>query len=795
MTASLEKGNTIRLSGVRVHNLQSIDVEIPLRKLTVVTGVSGAGKTSLALGTLYAEANRRYVQSLSPYTRQFLERVQKPDAERIDPLPPAIAVNEQALTRGQRATVGTMSEILDYLRLLLVRAGSIVCVGCGQNVRPQSSGDVVEAVRNLPPQTRFAVAFPTKSGGASPEETTQRLREDGLLRVQVAGETYKLDELKPELLQNTTSLWVLVDRLVAGNVKPERLIDSVETTFRFGKGRLGLLLEDEELLFDETTVCPRCEIEYPPLEPRLLDFNSPLGACPVCSGTGVVKNKSTTTTCAECQGTRLNDQAKVVRLDGVDLAALSNKNVHELADWCANVSIPESVAQQSALLLGQITDRLKYLQRMKVGHLTLDRVARSLSVGESKRVRLATAIGSNLVNALYILDELLTGLHESEIPDVLDSFHELVLRGNTVLVVGHHPAVILAADWLIDIGPGAGEEGGRICYQGPVAGLYQARESVTARCLAKPPEAPTKKHKTFGRLSLSGKIINRFAKSPLEIPLGVLCVITGPSGSGKTTLLERILHPNVYQRLHGKLPTGTDHLEVNVKGAEQLGEVLLMDQTPIQKTARSNPVTYIKVFDGIRELFAESNESKVRDFNAGTFSFNQPGGRCDACDGQGVLNVDMQFLADITMECPDCKGRRYKKEVLDVVVAGLNIAEVLNLTVREGFRFFRGQNAIQKKLKMLSGVGLDYLRLGQPLDTVSGGEAQRLRLASHLASSRKSRCLFLLDEPTSGLHPADVAKLLECFDRILETGHSVVVGENNRDVLNAADHVIELGGK
>jgi excinuclease ABC subunit A len=802
--------SAIHLRGVRVHNLKNVDLDLPLRRLTVFTGVSGSGKSSLAFDTLYAEAQRRYLQSFSAYTRQFLERLDKPEAEHIDNLPPAIAVGQRFLPHGRRATVGTMTEIIDYLRLLFARVAELVCGQCGRVVRAASAEDVVAAVDQMPAGTRFAVAFPS-----APEEDAAAwaasLQEDGFRRVQMGGQVYRLgeDELPP--VAASQRLWVLVDRLEAGKTGRERLTDALETAFARGLGRLALLSEGGEIVFDQRLRCPRCEIEYPAPEPRLFSFNDPLGACPHCQGTGLAavergkrQRPATSVTndadrcmpCPACHGRRLNEQALSFRIGGRNIAELAAMSLTDLAGFCDALALPERHCAAGQVLLAQIRARLSYLVAVELGYLSLDRPADTLSTGEAQRVRLTTALGSNLVNALYVLDEPTAGLHPRDTEKLLAALRRLRDVGNTLVVVEHDPEVLGAADGLVDLGPGAGEEGGAIVYDGPPAGIVHSAESVTGAYLsgARAIRVPSRRRPLgHGSLRILGARAHNLRDLTVDIPLGVLCVVTGVSGAGKSTLIEETLYPALCRRKHKRVPPGAAGAATEVIGAGQIGDVVHMSQAPLTRTARSNPVTYIKAFDDIRQLFADTTEAHIRGFSAGDFSFNQPGGRCEACEGQGTLTVDMQFLADVTVTCPECKGTRYRPELLSVKVRNLSIAEVLELTVREAFRFFRASPAIERRLKLLLDVGLDYIRLGQPADTLSGGECQRLKLAGHLASSRKPRCLFLLDEPTAGLHMADVARLLDCFDRLLATGHSLVVTEHNLDVIKCADHVIDLG--
>jgi excinuclease ABC subunit A len=606
-------------------------------------------------------------------------------------------------------------------------------------------------------------------------------------------------------LANQEKVWVLVDRLEAGRAASERLTDSVETAFVRGQGRMALLVEQREITFDQRSVCPACNIEYLEPEPRLFNFNDPLGACPTCEGTGIPKRegrrqKAKTSqaeqVCPTCGGSRLNEHALYVRIGGRNFAELSALSAGELSTFIAGLELSEDRKAAGRLLLEQICTRLGYLIAVELGYLTLDRPARTLSTGEAQRVRLTTALGSNLVNALYVLDEPTAGLHPCDTDKLLSVLLRLRDAGNTLVLVEHDAAIIRTADYLVDIGPEAGEEGGQVIYQGPPAGILERTDSLTGNYLSGRSQiaVPARRRPVnHGTLRLVHARAHNLQDLTVEFPLGVLCVITGVSGAGKSTLIQDTLYPALARRKHKKAYAGPLAENTDALGAGQIGDVVLMDQVPLPRTARSNPVTYIKAFDEIRKVFADTTEARVRSFGPGAFSFNQTGGRCETCEGQGTLSIDMQFLADVIVPCPDCHGTRYKREILDVKVRSLHIAEVLNLTVREAFRFFRAQPGIERRLKLLIDVGLEYIRLGQPADTLSGGEAQRLKLAGHLASSRKPRCLFLLDEPTAGLHPADVAHLLDCFDRLLQTGHSLIVVEHDLDVIKCADYVIDLG--
>jgi excinuclease ABC subunit A len=737
----------ILLDGVRVHNLKDVSVRIPLGKLTVVTGVSGAGKSSLVFDTLYAEAQRRYLQSFSAASRQLLERFDRPAAEHIGDLPPAVALRRRTVY-GPRATVGSLTEISDYLRLLLARAGLVHCTQCSEPVWAANPDDVLAAVRALPAGTRFSIAFAARPESPSDLEAwAAGLLEEGLIRVQIGDAVLRLGEQALPPLAEDQDVWVILDRLEAGKATEERLSESVEAAFARGQGRLGLLSDGGEQVFDRLLRCPRCDIVYPVPEPRLFDSNDPA--------------------------------ALAVRYAGRNIAEWSAMSLAELAAAC-DAPLPPSGKRESGVLLEQLRRRLALLTAVDLGHLTLLRPAATLSGGMTVRLRLAGALAANLAQALYLIEEPTADLHPRDVGKLIGQLHELRAAGNTVVVIEHDRDVVTAADHVIEIGPGAGDDGGKITYAGP------------ATRAASPPvaDAPGSPRKPRGVLRLQGARTHNLQNLTVEFPLGVLCAVTGVGGAGKRSLVEHTLYPALQNAKHKK---GAPPAPAKVTGASQIEDVILMDQQPLPRSSRSNPATYLKIFDEIREVFAATVEAKIRNFGPGTFSFNQPGGRCETCEGQGTLTVDMQFLADVTITCPECQGQRYRREVLDVKVRGLSVAEVLDLTAREAFRFFRAQPAVERRLKHLLDVGLDYLRLGQPVDTLSGGEAQRLKLAGHLAASRKPRCLFLLIEPSAGLHAADVQVLLASLDRLLAAGHSLVVVEHDLDVIARADHVIDLG--
>lgn len=899
----------ISLRGVAVHNLKDIDLDIPHRKLVVLCGLSGSGKTSLALDTLYAEGQRRYIDSFSAYTRQFLERLEKPAAERIDGIPPAIAVTHKNASRSSRSTVGTTTETSDYLRLLFAKIGQVFCYRCGQEVRRHTPQSVAEALAGLAEGTRYLIAFSVDPTGGGERGLWPSFQEDGFVRAIVDDRLVNLaDEPWSETSAAAKTVFAVVDRLSAGTITPERLRDSLETAFAKGLGTAQVFVdargggdglagsapytldgaEWRRAAYSTQFRCENCGLDYPEPEPRLYSFNSPLGACPECEGFGnvidldmelIVPDPAKSLKegaiapwntpayahelkelldlaadyelrvdvpyrelteaerrlvldgvperkfgglkgffnwlerrkykmhlrvflsrwrsyrpCPACGGARLRPEALASRIGGKNIAELSSMKIQDALRFFRELNLPEWQRQVGRIMLDQAQARLKYLVDVGLGYLTLDRTLRTLSGGEAQRVALTGALGSSLVNMLYVLDEPSVGLHPRDVDRLIGAIAALRDRGNSVVVVEHEEAMIRAADQVIEIGPGAGERGGEVVFQGTPRELLASPRSITGDFLSgRRGVAPVVKRRVpnHGWIRLAGARGNNLQNITVEFPLGLLCLVTGVSGSGKSTLVQDTLYPALCRRMHKDAPKPYDYDDVFGDG--QLEDVILVDQSPIGRSPRSNPVTYIKAFDEIRAVFAETVEARTRNYTAAHFSFNIDGGRCSGCEGDGYIAIDMQFLADVYMKCSQCGGRRYRKEILDITYRGRNISDVLEMTVREAFTFFRGQTKVQARLKRLIDVGLDYLRLGQPANTLSGGEAQRLKLAAYLSATRRGRSLFILDEPTTGLHFQDVVQLLDCFDALINVGHSLIVVEHNLQLMKAADYIVDLG--
>jgi excinuclease ABC subunit A len=929
----------IQLRGVAVNNLRHVDLDLPHRQLIVFCGVSGSGKTSMALDTLYAEGQRRYIESFSPYTRQFLEQLDKPEAERIDGIPPAIAVTHKNPSRSNRATVGTTTEVNDYLSLLFARVGEVICYNCGAPVRRESPEVAAEALAAVPPGTRMMIGFDTTVPNDEPvDRWVGQLIEMGYVRAMVAepspnpslkGRAYFAPKpIEPQLaerLKAGQSITIVLDRLTAGEQVAARVRESLEGAFAAGDGAGVVFVEDNldgptgsdaesqhstessrrsesqfiddrlwrRITFSTALRCEICGIDYPEPEPQLFNFNRPLGACPTCEGFGnivttdmsrVVPDPTKSiregsiapwnspsyaheleellaladdyglpvdvpyaelsaehrrlieegvpernfgglagffkwlerrkykmhlrvflsrwrsySPCPACHGARLRPEALAVRLGRKNFAQVSALKIREAVEFIKHLPVDDWQRTVAKPLVGDVRSRLEYLVDVGLGYVALDRSLRTLSAGEAQRVALTTTLGSSLVDVLYVLDEPSIGLHPADVGPLATAIERLQQRGNTVVVVEHEDEIIRHADHVVEFGPGAGEDGGRVVFQGSPAELIAATDSRTGDWLAGRRSlsgSSPRRTTAQGWVKLRGARGNNLKNLTVEFPLGVLCLVTGVSGAGKSTLVDKTLYPALARQLHkdsdpATLPSPLEHDDV--LGAGQLDDAIHIDQSPIGRSARSNPATYIKAFDPIRLLFAEQTEARARGLSAGDFSFNVEGGRCDTCHGDGQLAIDMQFMADVYMRCPECHGRRYRRPVLEVKYRDRDIAEVLDMTAREAFTFFRGQRKVQAKLKLLLDVGLDYLRLGQPATTLSGGEAQRLKLAAHLATKRRGRALFLLDEPTTGLHFSDIVQLVDCFDALIEVGHSLVIVEHNLQLMKAADWLIDLG--
>ena len=939
MSDLISTENSIVVHGARVHNLKNIDFEVAHNALTVVTGVSGSGKSSLAFDTIYAEGQRRYVESLSAYARQFLERIEKPDADSIDGIAPAVAIRQKNTTRNPRSTVATATEIYDYLRLLFARIGRTYCVNCDREVKKDTVDEIADAILGLDPETRVQVVFPLQAVASAPQEPAKKalrarkgnkkstaaasglteqlkarlfdLRKAGFNRLYQAGQVFEFST--PESLLDINfdqPVFMLVDRLTVSAEARSRIVDAVETAYR-ESGEVIFDLpanarESAQLRFSQRFECKHCNLRYEEPEPRLFSFNNPYGACPRCQGFGntidfdldlVIPDKTKTlgegaidpwnkpkyrpvfaemkrfakqseipldvpwaeldadqqelilngegdflgvrgffqylerkkyklhirvflsryrgySTCPECHGSRLRLEARQVKINGRNLCDVCSMTVEDVSKFFDSIRLSAEEAEIGERLLQEIRERLRFLNDVGLEYLTLDRLASTLSGGEAQRIQLATSLGSRLVGTLYVLDEPSIGLHSRDTHRLIKILHDLRDLGNTILVVEHDPDIMRTADRILDLGPGAGENGGKLVAAGTYEEILRNPASLTGRYLSDDLRIQipaVRRQPGVQQIKIKNVRANNLKGIDISIPLGMLVAITGVSGSGKSTLLHQVLYQALGEAKQQPTSGATRGAATweGLEGDQFIDEVVLVDQSPIGRTPRSNPVTYIKAFDAIRDLFSSLPEAKKRGFGAGHFSFNIPGGRCETCQGDGTVTVEMQFLADVELICEECQGTRYKAQVLEVRYRGKNIHEVLSLTVKEALKFFAEVPKITEKLRVLDEVGLGYLRLGQSATTLSGGEAQRMKLAAHLQPAareigrpssgreqeprRGRRLLYIFDEPTTGLHFDDVSKLLAAFRRLIEAGGSILVIEHNLEVIKTADWVVDLG--
>ena len=901
------KNRSIHIRGAKEHNLKNLDIEIPKEKFVVITGPSGSGKSSLAFDTIYAEGQRRYVESLSAYARQFLGVMDKPDIESIEGLSPAISIEQKAASKNPRSTVGTVTEIYDYLRLLYARVGTPYCYNCGREIEKQTVQQIVDSIMELPEGTKMMVMAPVIRGKKGEyKDVIDEIRREGFVRARIDGEIIEVDQEIELEKQKKHDIEVVVDRLVVKPSIKERLTESVELSVKMSSGLVKISTPDNEYTYSEQFACPHCHISYAEISPRMFSFNSPYGACPECDGLGTkneidetlvipdeskslfhagvkplgeqpkgtqvsailkallsrydldfftpleeypekarkallygkgannlevkkrtgkkqgeyvtdyegvipnLKRRYTQTksarvrrwinkymsekACPECEGERLKKEARAVKIEGHSISEITSLSISDAKSFFDRLEFKESKMKIAKPILKELRERTGFLINVGVEYLTLDRSAQTLSGGESQRIRLATQIGSQLTGVLYILDEPSIGLHLRDNKRLIETLKHLRDLGNTVIVVEHDPDTMEAADHIIDLGPGAGRNGGEVISSGPPKKVKENERSLTGQYLSGDKEIPIPEERKEGSgnfLQLQGCQGNNLKNIDVEFPLAKLTCVTGVSGSGKSTLVNETLYPILQREFHNA--TNSPLKYGKIEGMEHIDKVIDIDQDPIGRTPRSNPATYTKVFDHIRKLFASLKESKIRGYEKGRFSFNVKGGRCEACGGKGTKKIEMHFLPDVYVPCEVCDGKRYNRETLEIKYRGKNIADVLDMTVNEAHDFFEKVPKIQRKLSTLQDVGLGYIKMGQKATTLSGGEAQRVKLASELGKKSTGDTLYILDEPTTGLHFEDIKLLLKVLRRLVEHGNTVIIIEHVLDIIKSADHIIDLG--
>ncbi|MFH1632282.1 MAG: excinuclease ABC subunit UvrA [bacterium] len=796
----------ITIKGAREHNLQNIDVVLPRNKLICITGLSGSGKSSLAFDTIFAEGQRRYIESLSAYARQFLGQMQKPDVDEIEGLSPAISIDQKAHSRNPRSTVATVTEIYDYLRVLYARIGEPYCPDCGEKIERLTVDEMVDIVLSKIGKVQktgaeVTILAPVVRGRKGEYyQLLYDLYNSGYAKVRIDGKMHRLSEKIKMSRYKQHTIEVVVDVIPASSlVSPtkdsrQRLSEALEKAVGVGHELARVVLPDgSERVLSTKFSCVSCGFSFPEIEPRLFSFNSPYGACEFCGGLGTEELFSETP-CPECEGARLRPEAMSVRIGGINIVNLTSKTITNAAEFILEIDLDDRTREIASTVLKEIENRLTFMLDVGLHYLTLDRKAGSLSGGEAQRIRLASQIGSRLVGALYVLDEPTIGLHQRDNEQLIRTLEGLRDLGNTVIVVEHDEDTIRRSDYMVEIGPGAGREGGHVVATGEVPEIFKDKKSKTAAYLRGDLkiDVPEKRRKVgHDAIKIRGAKEFNLKNLDVDIPLRRFVCVTGVSGSGKSTLMHDVMYKSIAKRLYGSKPTPGKHKAV--LGLEYIDKALLIDQSPIGRTSRSNPATYTGAWTPIRELFTATEEARFRGYKSGRFSFNVPGGRCDNCEGHGEIAIEMHFLPTVYVECDICKGRRFSRETLEVEWKERNIWQVLDMSVDEAVPFFKDVPAVYDKLKMLQEVGLGYVKLGQSATTLSGGEAQRIKLAAELSKRQTGRTLYLFDEPTTGLHFEDVKKLLEVLHRLVDRGNSVIVIEHNLDVIKTADWIIDLG--
>ncbi len=798
----------ITIKGAREHNLKNIDLTIPREAITVITGPSGSGKSSLAIDTIYAEGQRRYVESLSAYARQFIEQLQKPDVDFIVGLSPSISIDQKTVIRSPRSTVGTITEIYDYMRVLYTRIGKPYCYNCGSKISKQESQDIIHSVMSLPIGSKLQVLSPlVRDRKGEYRKELQEMRREGFIRARIDGTMMDLTKDITLKKHKRHTIEIVIDRLI---IKPgiERQIKgAIETALAYSDTVVINLIERQrDILFSKTAVCLKCGISYPDITPMFFSFNSRQGACPRCNGigfenleTGTKQLKGNTIGdneqryCKLCGGLRLRKEALSIKIQEINIAEFTKMSVKDALSFIHNLTLTEREQTIALRVFKEVKDRLHFLEKVGLDYLTLERSSLTLSGGEAQRIRLATQIGSSLTGVLYILDEPSIGMHPRDCKKLLESLSSIRDAGNTIIIVEHDEETIRSADHVVDMGPGAGLQGGWVVAEGKPEEIERNEKSITGKYLdgAMSVDVPFTRRKPRDLIQIVGAQEFNLKDITVNIPLGTFMCVTGVSGSGKSTLVLEILYKALCKKLYRSPVRPGQHKKII--GMEKIDRVISVDQSLLGRTPRSNPATYTGVFSFIRDLFAHISDSRIRGFTSSRFSFNLTGGRCESCRGDGLIKVEMHFLPDVYIPCDACKGKRYNKETLEITYKGKNIAEVLEMTVSEALQFFSAIPSIRKKLEVLEEVGLGYLQLGQPASTLSGGEAQRIRLSRELGKKATGNTLYILDEPTTGLHFVDIQQLLHVVNDLVDPGNTVIVIEHNLDVIKSADYIIDLG--
>ena len=791
----------IIIKGAREHNLKNIDLSIPREALTVITGPSGSGKSSLAIDTIYAEGQRRYVESLSAYARQFIDQLRKPDVDFIEGLSPSISIDQKTVTKSPRSTVGTITEIYDYLRVLYTRIGKQYCYNCGSMITKQESLDIMHSVMSLPEGSRIQILSPiVRDRKGEYRKELQKMRRYGFIRARIDGEIMDLTHDITLSKHKRHTIEIVIDRLIIKPGIDRQIKDSIETALGYADTVvINLLAENRDILFSKTAVCLHCGISYPEINPMFFSFNSKQGSCPRCNGLGFENIDEDSTDleeykyCRLCNGMRLRKEALSIKVQGTNIGEFAQLTVKDAVFFVNNLTLTEREQAIASRILKEVKDRLHFMEKVGLDYLTLNRSSLTLSGGEAQRIRLATQLGSSLTGVLYILDEPSIGMHPKDCGKLLESLSSIRDAGNTVIVVEHDEETIRWADYIVDMGPGAGLRGGWVVASGRPEEIVRNANSVTGQYLSGSLsiDIPFRRREPKDFIRIIGAREFNLKDISVNIPLGTFTCITGVSGSGKSTLVLEILFKALSRELYGSKSIPGRYTEI--QGIDKVDRVISVDQSPLGKTPRSNPATYTGLFSFVRELFSLVPDSRIRGYSASRFSFNLTGGRCESCAGDGLIKVEMHFLPDVYIPCDACKGKRYNRETLEIQYRGKNIAEVLEMTISEALQFFSSIPPIRRKLEVLEDVGLGYLQLGQPASTLSGGEAQRVRLSKELGKAKKGNTLYILDEPTTGLHFIDIQKLLTVINSLVDSGNTVIVIEHNLDVIKSADYLVDLG--